>query len=101
MEVAVAEGMVSVKINGVLPGTVDGVVRVVLRRALDSRPEAFVVHISWPHSDLVVHVQQPFDKKLKFHSPGESEIARELYTTLREIAEGELGPAPARDAQSS
>lgn len=90
-----------VKINGVLPNTVDGVVRAVLRRALDSRPEAFVVHISWPHSDLVVHVQQPFDKKLKFNNPGESDVARELYTTVMEIAEGELGPAPAGSARKS
>lgn len=83
----------AVKITGVLPNTIDAVVRAVLRRALDSRPEPFLVHISWPHSDLVVHIQQPFDKKLKFHSPGDSEIARELYTTVAEIAEGELGPA--------
>lgn len=94
MELTLAEGILSVKINGVLPGTVDGVVRAVLRRALDGRPESFVVHISWPHSDLVVHIQQPFDKKLKFHSPGESDVAREVYTTVAEIAEGELGPAP-------
>jgi len=89
---------VSVKIIGVLPSTIDGVVRTVLRRALDSRPEGFVVHISWPHSDLVVHIQQPFDKKLKFHSAGESDVARELYTTVAEIAEGELGPAPTPNA---
>ncbi len=86
------EGPVPVKINGVLPNSMDGVVRGVLRRALDPRPEAFVVHISRPHSDLVVHVQQPFDKRLKFSGAGESEIARELYTTVTEIAEGELGP---------
>ena len=88
----------AVKIIGVLPSTIDGVVRAVLRRALDPRPEAFVVHISWPHSDLVVHIQQPIDKKLKFHSLGESDIARELYSTVTEIAEGELGPAPATKA---
>ncbi|HEV2424594.1 MAG TPA: hypothetical protein VGZ29_07190 [Terriglobia bacterium] len=84
----------AVKIIGVLPNNTDAVVRAILRRALDSRPESFVVHISWPHSDLVVHIQQPFDKKLKFHRPGESELGRELYTTITEIAEGELGPAP-------
>jgi hypothetical protein len=83
---------VSVKINGVLPRPVDAVVREVLRRVLDRRPEAFVIHISRPHADLVVHLQQPFDKRLKFSSAAESEIARELYTTLVEIVEGELGP---------
>ena len=88
--------MVSVKITGVLPNTMDSVVRAVLRRALDSRPEPFVVHISRPHySDLVIHIQQPFEKRLKFSSLGESDIARELFTTVTEIAEGELGPVPA------
>jgi hypothetical protein len=89
---------VPVKINGVLPKSVDGLVREVIRRALDSRPEAFVVHISWPHADLVVHIQQPFDKRLKFNSPAQSDIARELHVTLIEIAEGELGAATERQA---
>jgi len=95
MRVVPAEEIVSVKINGVLPNTMDSVVRAVLRRALDSRPEPFVVHISRLHSDLVIHIQQPFDRRLKFSSAGESEIARELLTTVTEIAEGELGPVPA------
>jgi hypothetical protein len=90
-----AEGLVPVKINGVLPKSVDGMVREVLRRALDSRPETLVVQVSWPHADMVVHVQQPFDKRLKFNNPAESDIARELYTTVTEIVEGELGPVPA------
>lgn len=90
-----------VKINGVLPKPVDGIVREVLRRALDPRPEAFVVHISWPHADMVIHVQQPFEKRLKFCNPGESDIARELYTTVMEIAEGELGPHPVDSARRS
>ena len=91
----------AVKINGVLPKGVDGTVREVLRRALDRRPEAFVVHISWPHADMVVHIQQPFDKRLKFSNPGEADIAREVYTTVTEIAEGELGPAPVGDESRS
>jgi hypothetical protein len=86
---------VPVKITGGLPNTMDIVVRAVLRRALDPRPEPFMVHISRLHADTVIHIQQPFDKRLKFSSAGESEIARELFTTVTEIAEGELGPAPA------
>lgn len=79
-----------VEIVGVLPPTVDAIVRNVLRQALDSRPQTFVVHISWPHADMIVHVQQPFDRKLKFNCGAETDVARELYTTLTEIVEGEL-----------
>ncbi len=101
MGMVLCGGIVPVKINGALPNSMDGAVRTVLRRALDARPEAFVVHISKPHSDLVIHIQQPFDKKLKFSSSGESEIARELYTTVTEIAEGELGPTGASGERRS
>jgi hypothetical protein len=101
MGLVAREGSVPVKINGVLPKPVDGMVRAVLRRALDSRPEAFVVQISWPHADIVVHVQQPFDKQLKFNNPAETDIARELYTTVTEIVEGELGPVPATNEPRS
>jgi hypothetical protein len=93
--------MVAVKIIGVLPNSIDGLVRAALRRALDPRPEAFVIHISRPHSDLVVQFQQPFDKRLKFSSAGESDFAREIFTTVAEIAEGELGPAAAAEDRRS
>jgi hypothetical protein len=68
------------------------VVKEVLHRALDGRPQRFVVHISWPHADLIVHIQRPFDKKLKFNRPAEAEIARELCTTLTAIVDEECGP---------
>ena len=82
----------AVEILGELPKPLEDVVKEVLHRALDPRPQRFVVHISWPHADLVVHIQRPFDKKLKFTRPAEGEIARELHTTLNAIVDEEYGP---------
>jgi hypothetical protein len=81
-----------VEIQGELPKPLEDVVKDVLHRALDPRPQRFVVHISWPHADLIVHIQRPFDKKLKFNRPAGGEIARELSTTLTPILDEECGP---------
>jgi hypothetical protein len=83
---------VAVEIQGELPKPLENVVKEVLHRALDLRPQRFVVHISWPHADLVVHIQRPFDRKLKFTRPAEAEIARELHTSLSAIVDEEYGP---------
>lgn len=90
-----------VEIVGVLPSAVDGIVRQMLHRALGSRPEKFVVHVSWPHADMIVHVQRPFDRKLKFNHIAEGDVARELYTTLVEVADGELGAATAKPTRAT
>jgi hypothetical protein len=82
----------AVEIGGELPKPLDEVVKKVLHRALDPRPQRFVVHISWPHADLIAHIQQPFEKKLKFTYPIEAEIGRELYTTVTAIVDEEYGP---------
>ena len=84
----------AVEIQGELPKPLENVVKEVLHRALDLRPQRFVVHISWPHADLVVHIQRPFDRKLKFTRPAEAEIARELHTALSAIVDEEYGPLP-------
>jgi hypothetical protein len=84
---------VSVEIKGDLPQPLEGVVKEVLHRALDFRPQEFVVHISKPHAEVIVHVTQPIDKRLKFNGPMEVEIARELYAVITEIVDEELGPA--------
>ena len=67
-------------------------VRKVLHQVLDSRPQELVVHISRPHSDVVVHIQKPFDRKLKFNSPMEAEVARELHASVGELVDERLGP---------
>lgn len=82
----------AVEIQGELPKPLEEVVREVLHRALDPRPQRFIVHISWPHADVIVHIQRPFDKKLKFNRAVEAEIARELYTALTAIVDEEYGP---------
>jgi len=70
--------------------------RKALHEALDARPEKFVVELSWPyHADLVVHIQEPLDKRLKFNRPVESELPRELYATITELVDAELGPIKA------
>jgi hypothetical protein len=87
---------VPVQIRGVLQQPLDGMLRKALHQALDARPEKFVIELSWPHrSDVVVHIQEPLDKRLKFNRPIESELARELYATVTEIVEAEFGPAEA------
>jgi hypothetical protein len=83
---------VALEILGELPQPLDTVVRQVLHHALGTRPQRFVVHLSWPHADLIVHIQQPFDRKLKFNRPLASEIARELYTIITAIIDEECGP---------
>ena len=86
----------AVQIRGALPQPLDGTIRKALHEALDKRPEKFAVELSWPHhADLVVHIQEPLDKRLKFNRPIESEIARELHATVIEIVEGEFGPIKA------
>ena len=85
-----------VKVNGVLPGGLDALVRSVLRKALETRPQNFVVHLSREHGDVIVHVREPFDKKLKFSGAAELEVARELQAILTDIVEEECGPAPSR-----
>ena len=80
-----------VQITGVLPRQFDAAVKEALHRALDKRPQEFVVEVSWPHSELVVHIQAPFEKRLKFRQPVELELARELFSVVSEIADGETG----------
>ncbi|HUI42872.1 MAG TPA: hypothetical protein VL523_12980 [Terriglobia bacterium] len=80
-----------VKILGVLPEGLDGLVRKVLRQTLDARTQEFVIHISRPHGDVVVHVREPFDKRLKFTGGAELEIARELQAILADIVDEECG----------
>lgn len=82
----------AVEILGELPKPLDEVVKQVLHRALDLRRQRFVVHISWPHADVIVHIKEPFDRRLKFTRPVEAEIARELYATVTAIVEEEYGP---------
>jgi hypothetical protein len=90
------ERIVPVQIRGTLPQPLDGIIRKTLQQALEARPEAFVIELSWPHrSDLVVHIQEPFDKRLKFNRPIESELARELYATVTEVVEADFGPVKA------
>jgi hypothetical protein len=75
------------EIVGELSRPLDTAVKEVLHKALDTRPDNFVVHISQPHSELIVHITSPFDRKLKFTPASESEIGRELYTTLIAIVD--------------
>ncbi len=81
-----------VEITGGVAQPLDKLVREVLHRALDGRPQRFVVHISRPHGEVIVHVQQPVDRRLKFNNPTETEIARELYGVLTEIMDEAFGP---------
>ncbi|HEV2348526.1 MAG TPA: hypothetical protein VG028_01640 [Terriglobia bacterium] len=83
-----------VQITGVLPRQFDGVVRKVLHQILDPRPQEFLVEISWPHSEMVVHFLAPLEKRLKFHGAIETEIARELHAVVGEIIDEEFGPIP-------
>ncbi len=83
---------VAVEIVGELPKPLDEAVKEVLHRALDPRPQRFIVHISWPHADVIVHIQRPFDKKLKFTRPVEAEIGRELYAAVTAIVDEQYGP---------
>ena len=85
----------AVEILGELPQPLDGMVREALCQALNPRPQKFVVHISWPHAEMIVDVMAPFGRTLKFNHPQEAEIARELYTTITAIADEEFGPIKA------
>ena len=82
----------SVNILGVLPQPLDTIVRKVLHRELDSRPQAVVVEISRQHGDIVIHLLEPFDKRLKFSQAAEGEIGRELSSILTDIVDEEFGP---------
>jgi hypothetical protein len=88
------EANVPVQITGVLPKQFDGTVRKVLHQILDPRPQEFLVEISWPHSEMVVHFLAPLEKRLKFNGSIESEVARELYAVVSEIMDEEFGPIP-------
>ncbi|MGD0693439.1 MAG: hypothetical protein ABSB82_01145 [Terriglobia bacterium] len=79
-----------VQITGVLPKQFDAVVKEALHRALDAKPQEFVVEVSWPHSELVVHIQSPLNKRLKFNQPAETELGRELFSVVTEIVDAEL-----------
>lgn len=81
-----------VEITGQLPKPLDEVVREVLHRTLGPRPQEFVVHVSWPHAEIIVQIKGALDKRLKFNSPIEAEIGRELHAVLAEIIEEEFGP---------
>jgi len=41
-----------------------------------------------------VHIQRPFDRRLKFKGTAAAEIARELHTILTAIVDEECGPIP-------
>jgi len=88
--------MVPVKISGVLPEGLDGLLRKVLRHCLDGRPQDFAVHVSREHGSVVVHVRTPFDKRLKFSSAADLDVARELQSILTDIVDEECGPAQSR-----
>jgi hypothetical protein len=81
------EESMPVEIVGELKRPLDEIVREVLHKALDARTAKFEVHISQPHTELIVHVQKPFDRRLKFNALSEREIGRELYTAVTEIAQ--------------
>ncbi len=83
-----------VEITGGVTQPLDKLVRDVLHRALDGRPQRFVVHISRPHGELIVHLQEPLNRRLKFNNPADTEIARELYGVLTEIVNEAFGPLP-------
>lgn len=81
-----------VQITGVLPKQFDGIVRKVLHQILDARPQEFLVELSRPHAELIVHFQGPLEKRLKFNGTMETEIARELQAVVGEIIDEEFGP---------
>src|SRR5690348_438629 len=80
-----------VEISGEVPQHLDAGVRKALSQALSSRSQQFVVHVSCPHSELIVDFKKPFARKLKFNHPHEAEIARELYATLTAIVDEAFG----------
>jgi hypothetical protein len=84
---------VGVEILGELPKPLDELIKQALHQALDARRQKFVVHISWPHADVIVHIKEPFDRRLKFTRPAEAEIGRELYATVGAIVDEECGPS--------
>jgi hypothetical protein len=85
----------ALEIQGQLSKPLEDVVKEVLHCALDPRPQRFLVHISRPHADLIVHIQRPFDRRLKFNGQAQAEIAREPDTTLSAIVDEECGPSQA------
>ena len=82
-----------VEITGTLANSLDGIVRHVLHNILDLRSHHFVIHISQPHTEVVVHIKEPFESRLKFNAITEEGIARELPVTVTAIVDEELGPA--------
>lgn len=80
----------ALEIIGELSSPLDAIVRQALHRALDSRPDRFVVEISQPHAELVIHIKSPFDRRLKFTPVAAIEVGRELHDTLTAIVDEEL-----------
>jgi hypothetical protein len=80
----------SLEVVGELRDPLDTIVKEALHKALDTKPGGFVVHISQPHSELIVHIKTPFDRRLKFNPVSEFEIGRELCTALSAIVDEEL-----------
>jgi hypothetical protein len=80
----------SLEVVGELRDPLDTIVKEALHKALDARPGGFVVHVSQPHGELIVHVKTPFDRRLKFNPVSDFEIGRELITALSAIADEEL-----------
>ncbi len=74
-----------------LESPMDKLVKDALHRALDSRVEEFVVHVFRLHQEVVVHIRQPFDRRLKFSAASGEEVVRELSSTIVEIADDTLG----------
>jgi hypothetical protein len=70
-----------------LDSPIDKLVKDALHKALDNRDERFVVHVSRAHSEVVVHIREPFERTLKFSSASGAEIVRELSGTIVEIAD--------------
>ena len=80
-------------IVGELGGPLDAIVKEALHHALDAKPGDFVVQISQPYAELIVHVKAPFDRRLKFNPVSALEVGRELHDTLTAIVDEELPSA--------
>jgi hypothetical protein len=78
------------EIAGELRSPLDVIVQNALHKALDAKPGNYVVHISQPHAELIVHIREPFDRRLKFNPVSDLEVGRELYTALTAIVDEEL-----------
>jgi hypothetical protein len=84
---------VALEIVGELSSPLDAIVKEALHHALDRRSGDFVVQISQPYAELIVHVKAPFDRTLKFNPVSALEVGRELHDTLTAIVDEELSSA--------